>query len=211
MTIEPFDWNVVVVGYWNPAILTPSGIARRLFELDEGTPIAVEVPMDGLAPHRVRHDGIIVTAEPGRLALTVEVPTLTNLERARQIAIRAMDKLPETPLTAAGFNIRLKIDDPPEQLLKATTADADKLLSDASFRIKTMSIRRSIEHGHGLLNLEIRQGNSADTKIEFNFHRQSSALSELREWLETPCHGVKTVCSTILEKLAGLTFEEAWQ
>ena len=211
MAAEPFDWNVVVVGYWNSAILTPSGIARRLFGLDEGTPIVVEVPMDGLAPHRVRHEEIIVTAEPGRLALTVEVPTLKNLERARQIAIRAMEKLPETPLTAAGFNIRLKLDDPPEQLLKATTADADTLLSDAGFTIKTRTTRRSIEHGDGLLNLEIRQDDGADTKIEFNFHRQSATLAELQEWLRTPCADVKTKCSTILEKLAGLTFEEAWQ
>jgi hypothetical protein len=211
MAIETFDWSVVVAGYWNPAILTPSGIARRLFELDEGTPIAVEVPMDGLAPHRVRHDGIIVTAEPGRLALTVEVPGLANLERARQIAVRAITRLPETPLTAAGFNIRLKLDDPPEQLLNATTADAEKLLSDAGFLIKSRSLRRSIRIGDGLLNLDIRQGDGVDTKIEFNFHRQSSSLVELREWLETPCNDVKRVCSTILEKLAGLKFEEAWQ
>jgi hypothetical protein len=211
MAAEPFDWNVVVAGYWNPAILTPSWIARRLFELDEGTPIAVEVPMDGFAPHRVRHKGIIVTAETGRLVLMLEVPNLKNLEHARQIAIRAMEKLPETPLTAGGFNIRFKLDDPPEKLLKATTADVDKLLSDADFAIKTMSIRRSIEYGQGFLNLDISQKDGADTKMEFNFHRQSSVIAELRQWFETPCDDVKTVCTTILEKIAGLEFGEEWQ
>lgn len=211
MSVEPFDWNVVVVGYWNLAILTPSGIARRLFELDEGTPIAVEVPMDGHAAHRVRHEQIIVTAEPGRLALMVGVPSLHNLERARQIAIRAMEKLPETPLAGAGFNIRLKLDDPPEQLLSATTAGADTMLSDAGFTIKTRTIHRSIEKGHGFLNLEIRQDDGAETKIIFNFHRQSSVIGELREWLEMPCDDVKTACATTLEKLAGLEFKESWQ
>ena len=210
MPAEPFDWNVVVVGYWNPAILTPRGIARRLFELDEGTPIAVEVPIDGLAPHRVRHEGIVVTAEPGRLALTVEMPSLQNLERARQIAVRAMKNLPETPLTAAGFNIRLKLDDPPGQLLNATSAEADKLLSDAGFTIKTRAIRRSIEQGQGLLNLKIREDDGAETTIEFNFHRQSSAIEELQKWLQMPCDDVKAACAAALEKLAGLEFEEAW-
>ena len=38
MTVEALDWNVVVAGFWNPAILTPSGIARRLFGLPEETP-----------------------------------------------------------------------------------------------------------------------------------------------------------------------------
>jgi len=141
----------------------------------------------------------------------VEVPGLKTLERARQIAIRAMDQLPETPLTAAGFNIRLKLDDPPEQLLKATTAGVDELLSDANFTITTRSIRRSIEYGQGLLNLEIRQEDGADAKIQFNFHRQSSVVAELREWLEKPCGDVKKTCATILETLADLEFEEAWQ
>lgn len=211
MRVEPFDWNVVAVGYWNRAILTPKGIITRLFELDEATPIMVEVPMDGLEPHRVRHDGIIVVAHHGRLTLTTETPTLANLERAKQIAIKAMNKLPETPVTAAGFNIRLKLDDPPELLLKATDAIIDKSLSDAGFAIKNWITRRSLEHGKGLLNLDIQQSDTAETLIEFNFHRQSTDISALREWLETPCEDIKTICSAILKDIAGLEFEETWE
>jgi hypothetical protein len=48
-------------------------------------------------------------------------------------------------------------------------------------------------------------------KIEFNFHRQSSEPSELRRWLATSTEEVKSACSIILEKVAGLKFEEAWQ
>ncbi len=211
MAIEPFDWNVVAVGYWNLAILTPRGIATRLIKLDKGTPVAVEVPIDGLAPHRVRHEGIIITAASGHLTLTTENPTLSNLERAKQIAIIALNELPETPLSAAGFNIRLKLDDPPERLLKATETDVDKILSDAGFKIKTLSTRRSFEHGKGLINLDIQHSDIPETKIDFNFHRQSSDCSELREWLKTPYEDVKTACSTILKNVAGLDFEEAWQ
>ncbi len=60
-----FDWDVVVVGFWNPAILTPAGIWKRLFELEQGTPVELEVPIDGLAPYRVSHEEITVTAERG--------------------------------------------------------------------------------------------------------------------------------------------------
>lgn len=211
MAVELFDWNVVVVGHWNPAILTPSGIARRLFELADGTSIVVEVPMDGLAPHRVRHDGIVVTAEPGRLVLTIETPTLTNLERARQIGARAVRSLPETPLTAAGFNIRLKLDDPPEQLLQYTAAAIDTSLSDAGFTIKSRSVRRSLEHGKGTLNLEVRQAGDAETKIELNFHRQCAEVAELCEWLETPVASIKDAFTAILDRVVGVPFQEAWQ
>jgi hypothetical protein len=211
MAVELFDWNVVVVGYWNPAILTPTGIAKRLFDLAEGIPITVEVPMDGLAPHRVRHEGIVVTAEPGRLALTVETPTLTNLERARRIAVRAIKALPETPLTAAGFNIRLKLDDPPQRLLRDTAAAIDTSLSDVGLVIKSRSIRRSLEHGKGTLNLYVRQSVHAETRIELNFDRQCTVVDELCGWLETPSVEIKRAFTTILDRVCGVDFQESWQ
>lgn len=210
MTPEPFDWNVVVVGYWNPAILTPRGIARRLFGLEPGTPVAVEVPMDGLAPHRVRHKRLVVVAEQNRLAITPEVPSLEELQRARQIAVRAMENLPETPVTAAGYNIRLRFNEPPSQLLEVTSSKMDGILSDANLTINGVSVRRSIIHGEGLINLEIRQEDDADLTIEFNFHRQSMDMEELVAWLNMPPEDTRSACALILDKLAGTQFEEAW-
>ncbi len=42
----PFDWNVVIIGSWNPAILTPQGITTRLLQLEAGTPVEVQVSLD---------------------------------------------------------------------------------------------------------------------------------------------------------------------
>ena len=33
MPLEPYDWNVVVLGRWDRALLTSQGIASRLFQL----------------------------------------------------------------------------------------------------------------------------------------------------------------------------------
>jgi hypothetical protein len=211
MEIEPYDWSVVVAGYWNAAILTPRGIAKRLFELTEGTPILVEVPIDGLAPHRVRHDGIVVAAESERLALTLETPTLANLGRAKQIAARAARALPETPLTAAGFNIRLKLADPPQRLLQDTAAAIDASLSDAGQMIKSRSTKRSLEYGKGLLNLDICHEGDGETKIELNFHRKSGDAAELCDWLETPDASIREILTTVLDRVLGLPFKEEWQ
>jgi hypothetical protein len=211
MTMEPFDWNVVAVGYWNLAILTPKGIATRLYKLEEETPITVEVPIDGLAPHRVRHEGIIIRAEHGRLVIATENPTLTDLDRAREIAITAINWLSETPLTAVGINLKFKLDEPPEMLINATETALDKLLSDDGFEIKIKKSNRSFVHGLGLVNLDIQQNENAETSIEFNFHRQSFLVSELLEWLKIPCDDIKSICSTILYNLTGNGFREEWQ
>lgn len=205
MNLEPFDWNVVIIGYWNPAILTPAGIGRRLFDLQEGTPLLVEVPIDGLAPHRVKHEGLTVTAEVGRLVVHADAPTYEVLERARKIAIRAMDKLPETPLTAAGFNIRTRIGEPSDELLAATTAGVDNLLSDAGFEIDARAIRRSVKCGDGLLNLNIQQGQ--DYRIELNFDRQSSKREELVSWLQFPIASVQKTVAQVFEKIVQVQLE----
>ena len=211
MEVELFDWSVVVVGYWNPAILTPGGIAKRLFGLPSETPVLVEIPMDGLAPHRVRHEGMTVMATPSRLAVVAETPTLGNLERARHIASKAIETLPETPLTSAGFNIRLKLDDPPERLLTCTAAGLDTSLSDAGFIIKARNIHRSLEHEVGTLNLNVQESENAETKLEFNFHLESSETKRLCEWLKMPSETIEDNVRRILDSVAGISFQEDWK
>lgn len=199
MSIEALNWNVVVAGYWNPAILTPAGIATRLFGLLEGTPILVEVPMDGLAPYRVRHENLTATAEMGRLVVNADAPKYELLDRAREAAARAIESLPETPLTAAGYNVRVRITDPSDALLAAATCSLDALLSDAAFSIDSRGLRRSLKMGDGVLNLAIQQGK--DVTVELNFHRQSTRRDELIAWLKLPIREVENAVSLVLEKV----------
>jgi hypothetical protein len=201
-----FDWNVVVVGFWNPAILTPAGIGKRLFELEQGTPVELEVPMDGLAPYRVSHEEITVTAERGRLTIYSKKPNYAQLDRARSVAIRAIEGLPETPVTAAGFNIRIKVESLPELLLPAITPKFDALLSDADFSIETRVLGRTLKLGNGILNLSIEQ--AENLKVILNFHRQSTKTTELVSWLRQPMDSVQSTVSCIFEKVIGIPLGE---
>ncbi|MBK9039205.1 MAG: hypothetical protein IPL83_08600 [Bdellovibrionales bacterium] len=80
MNIEALDWSVVIAGYWNQAILTPAGIAYRLFKKPKDTPVQVEIPLDGIAPYRVRDGSIIIMAQPKRLHIIAEPPCYENLK-----------------------------------------------------------------------------------------------------------------------------------
>ena len=206
MNLEALGWDVVVAGFWNPAILTPSGIAQRLFELPEGTPVLVEVSMDWMAPYRVRHSELTVMAERGRLIVAADEARYELLDQARQVAVRAMERLPETPLTAAGYNIRVKINEPSNEFLRASACGFDALLSDAGFSIDSQRIRRSLKKNDGLLNLEITQGE--DVTVSLNFHRQSSKKEELVDWLRHPIKDIEATVAAVMEKVIQVSIGE---
>src|SRR5438128_129219 len=106
MPLETYDWNVVVLGHWNRAILTPQGIASRLFQLPPETEIGIEVPMDAIGPFRIANGDLTVMVGTSQLMVEARENNFSSLERAMRVARRAMENLPETPVVAAGFNIR---------------------------------------------------------------------------------------------------------
>jgi len=201
VNMEPYEWNVVILGFWNPAILTPAGIAKRLLGLEENTPIGVEVPLDGLAPFRVKYDNVTVTAEVGRLTILSDLPEYDLLARSMKIATKAICSLPETPLTAAGFNLKFRIDDPTDDLIAALVTPLDNRISDAEFSIKSRRTKRSLEYDKGTLNLDIKLDETQKIKIHFNFHRQSAKQEDLTEWLETPIDKVRKTVNSINKKV----------
>ncbi len=207
MAIEPLNWNVVVAGYWNPAILTPSGIALRLFGLEKGTPILVELPLEALAPTRVRHEGLTVTAEMGRLAVNADRATYGLLDRARQVAAKAIEDLPVTPLSAAGYNVRFRMSDPPDDLLTAMECGIDNSLSDAGFSIDARSLRRSLKLSPGIVNLSIEQ-EKEEVMVEFNFHCQSSDHKELVAWMQWPIDKIRDIVSRTFKEVFEVQLEE---
>lgn len=188
MIAKPDNWSVQIVGSWNPAILTPGGIAKRLFQLEEGTAINVEIAVDALEPPRVTYDGIIVTAGSDRLLITLKSSRFSELNKALEIGRNAIASLPETPLTAAGFNANYKIVAPTDALLEIFTSGIDDLLSDFEFEIRSRRIRRDLRSKHnvfakGQLNLSAVIDENHEVFLEFNFHRGSKDRNELKEWL----------------------------
>src|SRR4051812_42213395 len=108
MPLEPGDWNVVVVGRWNRSILTPQGIASRLLQLPPGTEVGIEVPMDAIWPYRVSYGDLVIMVSEQQLIVEAAENSFPSLQRAMRVVYRAMQNLPETPVFAAGFNIRCK-------------------------------------------------------------------------------------------------------
>ena len=183
MTLTPHAWTILIAGAWNRAILTPDGIRNRLFNLAPDTPIELEVEVNSPAVFRVKRDGVSVCPTNEYLILVPSDFTKEGMEKAATIGIRALEALPETPLTAAGMNFRYRFDDV-GNLLDSLSVRMDQELSDLELEIVGRGVKRAITHGLGKINLEIHSENGLGGEILFNFHKDASKGPDLITWLE---------------------------
>ena len=206
--VEAFNWNVVIVGHWNRAILTPAGIAYRLFKLPKDTPVQIEVPLDGLAPYRVKHGPVVITAQSAKLNIFTESPSYENLQIALQIASTALNDLPETPVQAAGFNICYRIENIPEVILGYIKSEMDEALSDEGYQISTRVLRRSIQWHQGHINIEVSCDEQSLGIVSLNFEMESGNTKDLITWVNTPIEQIKKTATDIFEKVLMLAIQE---
>lgn len=201
MAIIAKNWNVVIVGRWNKAILTPAGIARRLFCLGEDIPVEVLIPLDMVATLQVRHDKIIVVARNDRLIIQIEDCEYPHLAKAMEIGARALRSLPETPLFAVGINVQWTVPQTTEALQIVTKkTDFDNRLSDEDFVISGRSITRALNWKEGRINITVGEDHGDPFDILFNFELRSSDVKQQLDWLSANVQDIEDQVNLILYK-----------
>jgi hypothetical protein len=206
--ISAANWNIVVVGRWNRGILTPAGIGQRLFGLPPGTPINVEISLDYLYPCRVRHDGLAVSVEETRLVIEPDSCTFPEMQHALEIATKAIQNLPETPLSAVGVNFRYKISDPPTIFLQQLQPDLDDAYSDCGYEILQRTIRRQLKFSTGHLNVDVAEGNDNVWTMTLNFEKKTEKRDEINTWLSTSSAFFEEEVKKIITTVFKLEIEE---
>lgn len=202
MSLEAFKWSVVVVGRWNTAILTPGRIAKKIFLLPTNRDVEVLVPIDGLSLFQVKHPahGIVVVPSDARLQFYLTQQTYEEMDAAKNCAVAALDWLPETPFSAAGFNINFRTNTPSPAQLKLLQCDPiDNELASID-TIQKRSLSRSLNFEDGELNVEI-SGKADLFEVHFNFHLASDEKDALAKWLRVPMPAVQRVVKEVTAKL----------
>jgi hypothetical protein len=182
MSLNPTNWNIVIAGAWNPAILTPDGVSRRLFGNELGTPLELELAIDKPGQFRAKHEGIIVTPSGSQLQVSIDINDMVNLRAASRIAEIAITTLPETPLVAIGINIRYVLTNTPPTFIDLLESPLDDMLSDAGYASSMSSTTKTIDLEPGCINMVFRQ-TSDNSYIDFNFHLDRNDHRELNAWV----------------------------
>ena len=208
MSLSPVDWSVVVVGRWNRSILTPAGIGKRLFGLAEGTPLEVMLAIDAIAPPRVSHGGIVVVASEDRLTVQTQVCSFPELDRARDLAIKALKDLPQTPVSGVGVNVKYKTAVPTDAITEVISSHWDDQLSDHEYTIRARVISRSLVWNNGTINLTVSMSGEGEQLIQFNFDFQSPDAEGQCKWLSMPIAEIQSEVNRLLTKTMFLCQED---
>jgi len=200
--MDPGEWNVVVLGAWNRAILTPAWIAETVLGLPKGSPLEVLVPLDAFAPFQVRHGGLMVTPIPGQLLIGVEPASAESLEAAMRAMKRAIDDLPRTPLRACGINIRYVSSEPGDKLIERTRSKTEELLSGSGYELRVRRRGESLTFKEGTLNFIADIPTTGSTTLTFNFDRPCSTRDDAIGWLIRPATEYVSEAEKVLSLVA---------
>ncbi|MDY6951012.1 MAG: hypothetical protein SWE60_05840 [Thermodesulfobacteriota bacterium] len=196
--LNPVLWNTVILGNWNPAILTPKGIAKHIFDLPDETPFEVLVPVNAMGQPKVKINGFLVSADFDKLVIDCEKHDWDSLEKSRDYCIGAMNSLPVTPVSAAGFNIRYEMEDPSEDFMELLRPQLDARISDNHLKMVARQIRRSIAWNDGNINLHMTRQEGENYRILLNFHKKSNDRNVIEKWLSTPIEEARKIAQTLI-------------
>ena len=206
--IKPFRWGTVVLGKWNPAILTPKGISEQIFKKTGDIPVEVLVPLDAMGPSKVKIEGLFVTANFERLIIDCEKNDWESLQKSREYCREAIASLPKTPVSAVGFNIRYELDEPNSEFLELLKPTLDDSISDNFLEIAERQTRRSLIWEGGTINLHIVTQASSNYRILLNFDRKSVDNNVIKEWLEIPIADVQAMTRKIMSSVLNICKED---
>ena len=194
----PSKWAVVVAGRWNRAILTPHGIATRLFEQTPDV-IEVRVPMDSVAPPAVALRQMTVIVSEDRLVIQPDENDYEQLAAAARHASQALVSLPETPCTAATFNIKVAPSEAQRTALsKLFNTHLDAQLKDAGYPIALQALQRRVEWEGGAVLVQVRNIPSNAMGVLFSFEKRSEDVAQLKDWLGTDVKRIGDVVSALM-------------
>ena len=198
MKLEPTNWSVVLVGRWDPAILSPSGIAKHVFHLAPKTQVQVAVPLDGVSAYLVTNldSTLTVHVERDRLQIDVLRFDYQSLAQGLLAGVNALEALPMTPFSAVGYNINFTTNELCPELISLTDCPVDKDISEKGYTLSGRSLGRSVQYGDGQINISIGQKDNSYA-VNCNFHLDVRSVEKAKAWLSTSVELIKQEISKI--------------
>jgi hypothetical protein len=167
MKPKPETWTVVVAGAWNTRLFSPEWVGKHLLA---DQPMSIEVPFAGPVSHlKLTAGGVVLIPTEDRLVVGVQEATLAAMQKAEDVARKAVVLLAHTPTAAVGINFGFEDQSPSAGLTEIFRMSDAKRLSGFGCAVKQTSISRRIEIDGRALNITHALVDTG-VQIHVNFH-----------------------------------------
>jgi len=177
--------NLVIIGAWNPAIITPIWLRQQFPELFPGDQFQAEFITGPAVAVRFTINNVQIDPSNGRLVLSCGIDDQPTFESLPRLATAISDRLPHTPVAAVGLNFVF-------EAAQGAPLAVDRFLNEggqdefyANLGL-TSRIGRQVTHSFALpqstLNLTYEY-KPERTTLMFNFHNNVTNGQQVREAL----------------------------
>ena len=167
-------WTTVVVGRWNVSIFSPDWLGKNLFDNKE---LLVDFPMEPGLPLRITGDNVLLIPYSDRVVFGAKEGTDAYLRHMEALAIKLLDILPHTPISAVGVNFGYEVQPVPQQMRDMfKNARAQEFVTH-ELQVLSKSLKWGCKHDDQNVNMEF---DLTDEKllVKFNFHSDSQSADK---------------------------------
>ena len=190
--------SIVIVGYWNRMIFSPSWVAEKLLKVREVESLA---SLDRSVPVIMRSRGIELLLTETRLQIKPTDEGDEFLRAAEEVAKTAASLLPNTPVSAVGINFGTK-NSRAERLIELFNYRDDGDLHEAGWEIRACSLKRELHHNNEVLKLSMVL-EDGEAYILGNFHRSVQNCPDVVPLLENRAVDLSKSFEQLIETVYG--------
>lgn len=170
------EWNIVIVGQWNPHIFSPKWMCEALLGVKDIESEFAVGPMTGGMRYLTNH--LIILPGQDRLIIGPRNTSDSTLKEAENIAVRTLQLLQYTPVQAAGINFSFTESNPPPEVLTPFQLADNNILADAGYSLSNTEIIRDIKLDQTILKLKMAHSDKGRLQLHFNFHHSLESASQ---------------------------------
>lgn len=177
MYFPPKSSSIVIVGKWNPFILSPVWVGQNIFHEDE---IKLEFTVGPLNFTKLIGSKGEIIPSSSRVRLIANDSTEENFDYIEILAKRLIETLPHTPISAVGFNFSA-IENVPTENLKNLFNFSDDDRYAEYFSISERQIIRKLSATNYVITVTlVKKSDNQSVNFDFNFHYNISEINEIR-------------------------------
>lgn len=203
MSVKKTKWNIVVVGSWNPALLSPAGIMKHVLGIEGEHSIEVGVQLDDPTQpaFSVKYEGMTFQPVRGKLIIDSASPNCESLKIAAEYGKKAIQSLPKTPFHGAGVNLRYTWEDCPVDVSAMFGSELESRFLSRDIGPTRRRAGRTLPFKDGEVNVNIEWFAGERLDITLNFNCQSSQSEALISWLDFTTEEIEQESNSILSTL----------